>query len=59
MLTKDKWLIDKKKEDKDKRLTDSYITHDKFVFVNNVLKEYGDMNGTIKVWKTSVVYKTF
>ena len=49
----------KKKEDKDKRLTDSYITHDKFVFVNNVLKEYGDMNGTIKVSKTSVVYKTF
>ena len=35
-----------------KALTDSYICHDEFVLVNNVLKEYDEMKGEIKKLKT-------
>ena len=35
-----------------KALTDSYIYHDEFVLVNNVLKEYDEMKGEIKKLKT-------
>ena len=31
-----------------KSLTDSYISHDEFVSINNVLREYNDMNEEIK-----------
>ena len=35
-------------------LIDSYVSHDEFV--NNVLKEYDDMNEEIKILKTSRVH---
>ena len=31
-----------------KSLTDSYISHDEFVSINNVLRDYNDMNEEIK-----------
>ena len=31
-----------------KSLIDSYISHDEFVSINNVLREYNDMNKEIK-----------
>ena len=37
-----------------KALIDSYISHDKFVSVNNVLREYCEMKEKIKNPKTSV-----
>ena len=40
-------------------LVDSYISHDKFVSINNVLEEYNDMKEAIKNLKTSTVHKTF
>ena len=39
-----------------KALIDSYISHDKFVSVNNVLKEYNEMKKQIKNPETSVEY---
>ena len=41
-----------------KALTDSYITHDEFVSVNNVLREYNEMKNEIKDPKTFVEYIT-
>ena len=35
-----------------KALIDSNISHDEFVLINNVLKEYEDMTGEIKNLKT-------
>ena len=31
---------------------DSVISHDKFVLINNLLKEYDEMKEEIKNWKT-------
>ena len=39
-----------------KALIDSYISHDEFVSINNVLKEYYEMKEGIKSPKTSVEY---
>ena len=39
-----------------KALMDSYISHDKFVSVNNVLREYYEMKGETKNAETSVEY---
>ena len=35
-----------------KALMDSVISHDKFVLINNLLKEYDEMKEEIKNWKT-------
>ena len=40
-------------------LIDSYISHDVFTLVNNVLKQYDDMKEAIKYLKTSTVIKNF
>ena len=37
-----------------KALIDSYISHDEFVSVNNILKEYNEIKEDIKVPETSV-----
>ena len=42
-----------------KALTDSYISHDKFVLVNDMLKEYDDIKKDIKNLKTSSVNQNF
>ena len=39
-----------------KALIDSYISHDKFVSVNNVLREYYKMKEKTKNPETSVLY---
>ena len=39
-----------------KSLIDSYISHDEFVSVNNVLREYYEMKKEIKNPETSVEY---
>ena len=39
-----------------KALIDSYISHDEFVSINNVLREYNEMKEEIKNPKTSVEY---
>ena len=39
-----------------KALTDSYISHDKFVLVNDVLGEYHEMRNEIKNSETFVLY---
>ena len=39
-------------------LIDSYINHDEFVSVNNVLREYNEMKNEIKNPETSVEYIT-
>ena len=39
-----------------KALIDSYISHDEFVLVNNVLQEYNETKDKIKNPKTSVEY---
>ena len=39
-----------------KALTDSYISHDEFVSVNNVLREYYEIKEKIKNPETSVEY---
>ena len=39
-----------------KSLIDSYITHDKFVSVKNVLREYNEMKEEIKNPETPVKY---
>ena len=39
-----------------KALIDSYISHDEFVSVNNVLKEYNETKEEIKSPETSVEY---
>ena len=39
-----------------KALIDSYITHDEFVSVSNVLGEYNDMKNEIKNPESSVEY---
>ena len=46
MLAKDKLNVIEVLISKD--LTDSYITHDEFVSVKNVLKEYDDMKEVIR-----------
>ena len=38
-------------------LIESYITHDEFASVNNMLREYDDMKTTNKTSKTSAVYR--
>ena len=38
-----------------KALTDSYITHDEFVLLNNMLGEYDDIKGEIKNLKSKTV----
>ena len=40
-------------------LIDSYIIHDEFALVNNVLKEYDDTKEEIKILKTSALHKRF
>ena len=42
-----------------KALIDSYINHDKFVSVNNVLREYNEMKEEIKIHKIlwNILYK--
>ena len=39
-----------------KALTDSYISYDEFVLVNNVLRKYNEMKEEIKIRETSVEY---
>ena len=39
-----------------KALIDSYISHDEFVSVNNVLREYNEMKNEIKNLEISVEY---
>ena len=39
-----------------KTLIDSYISHDKFVSANNVLREYNDMKNGLKNPEISVEY---
>ena len=39
-----------------KSLTDSYISHDEFVSVDNVLREYDEMKEKIKNPETSAEY---
>ena len=39
-----------------KSLIDSHISHDKFVSVNNVLKEYNDIEEEIKNYQNAVEY---
>ena len=39
-----------------KALIDFYINHDKFVTVNNVLREYNEINKAIKNLKNAVEY---
>ena len=39
-----------------KALTDSYISHDKYVSVNNVFREYNEMKGEIRNPETSAEY---
>ena len=41
-----------------KTLIDSYISHDEFVSVNNVLREYDEMKQEKKNSETSVEYAT-
>ena len=40
-----------------KPLIDSFISHDEFVLINNVLKEYNKMKEEIKNLKTYSVYR--
>ena len=40
-------------------LIDSYIIHDEFVSVNNVLIEYDDMKKSMKSLKTSTFHQRF
>ena len=42
-----------------KALTDSYISHDEFVSVNDALREYDDMKKEIKNLKTSTINQRF
>ena len=42
-----------------KALTSSVISHDEFVLINNVLKEYNEMKEEIKNLKTELVYQRF
>ena len=39
-----------------KALIDSYISHDEFVLVNNMLREYNETKSEIKIPETSVEY---
>ena len=39
-----------------KRFIESYINHDKFVSVNNMLREYNEMKKEIKNHKNAVEY---
>ena len=39
-----------------KSLIDSYISHDKFVSVNNLLREYNEIKKEVKNPETSVEY---
>ena len=41
-----------------KALIDSYISHDEFISVNNVLREYYEMKEEIKNLETSIGYNT-
>ena len=42
-----------------KALIDSNSSHDEFVLINNVLKEYDDMKEEIKNLKTWAVHRRF
>ena len=42
-----------------KIVTDSYISHDEFISVNNALREYDDMKEEIKNLKTLTVHQRF
>ena len=42
-----------------KALTDSVISHDEFVLINNMIKEYNKMKEEIKNLETLVVYQRF
>ena len=42
-----------------KALIDWYISHDEFVLINNVLKEYYDLKEEIKNLKTWTVHQSF
>ena len=40
-------------------LINSYISHDEFVLVNNVLRKYSDMKEEIKNLETSAAHQRF
>ena len=42
-----------------KELTNSYVSHNQFVSVNHVLKEYDDMKEEIKSLKISTINQRF
>ena len=42
-----------------KALVDSNISHDEFVLINNMLKEYDNMKEEIKNLKTQIVHQRF
>ena len=42
-----------------KDLIDLNISHDEFVLINNMLKEYDKMKEVIKILKTYIVYWRF
>ena len=42
-----------------KALIDSNVSHDEFVLINNVLKEYSKMTEEIKMERLSQVYQRF
>ena len=42
-----------------KALIDSNISHDEFILINDVLKEYDNMKEEIKNLKTSTVHQRF
>ena len=42
-----------------KTVIDSNISHDEFVLINNVLKEYDDMKEEIENLKTEIVHQGF
>ena len=55
LLAKDKYY----RSHNSKALIDSYITHDEFVSVNNVVGEYDGMKETVKNLKASAAYQNF
>ena len=42
-----------------KSIIDSNISHDEFVLINNMLREYDYVKERIKHWETSLVYRRF
>ena len=57
MLSKSNW--DRIEALISKSLTDSVVSHDKFVLINNVLKEYDEMKNEIKNLNSWIVHQRF